>query len=48
MVLNPSEVQTNMTFNKPLDIMTIKPEDCVKWALRDLTYEEESDGRINF
>ena len=35
MCLNPNEVSTNMTNNKEIDAMTIKPSDCVKWALKD-------------
>lgn len=45
-VINPNEVSTNMTYNKPVDIMTILPKDCVKDALKDLGKEEETDGRI--
>ena len=45
MVLNPNEVSTNMTFNKPKDIMTILPKDCVEAALMDLGNQEETDGR---
>lgn len=45
MVLNPNEVQTNMTYNKPLDFLTILPEKCVEWCLMDLPHEEISDGR---
>jgi short-subunit dehydrogenase len=47
MVLNPNEVSSNMTYNKPPDLMTILPVDCVKAALRDLGKETQSDGRIN-
>jgi hypothetical protein len=36
-----------MTFMKELDIMSIKPEDCVRWALRDLGKEINSDGHWN-
>ena len=32
---------------KDLDIMSIKPEDCVRWALRDLGKEINSDGHWN-
>ena len=39
-----------MTFNKELDIITILPEDCVKWSLKDLGKEEITYGRnfINY
>ena len=45
--MNPSEIQTNMTFNKELDIMTITPKQCVAWALKDLGKETLSDGHWN-
>ena len=32
----PSEVSTPMTGNKPTDIWTIMPNDCVSWVLNDL------------
>lgn len=32
----PSEVSTAMTGNKPTDIWTIMPSDCVSWSLNDL------------
>lgn len=42
--LRPSEVSTPMTFNKEVDIMTIKPEQCVKGLLADLGYDRCSNG----
>ena len=48
MVLNPNEVSSNMTFNKPPDLMTILPRDCVRAAFKDLGKEKDSDGRFSF
>lgn len=47
MCLNPNEVQTNMTFQKELDLMTITPYDCVEWALSDLGRDAVTDGHWN-
>jgi len=39
MCLNPSEVSTPMTGNRPPDAMTITSNACAKWTLKDLGYE---------
>lgn len=42
--LNPSEVSTPMTYNKPKDIFTIMPEDCAEGLLNDLGFEKQTNG----
>lgn len=42
--LKPSEVSTNMTFNRPPDLLTITPQDCASGLLRQLGYGEDTNG----